>query len=114
MKMTARENTFFHIVFDKIDPKSKEEMNESLVNLLHCLNTGIEDQVKESMATMGRILKEIGARDSPLTTPKQEEGEEEEEDDLPSEESEEAKKRRYMHSELEECSDRDVDGITAL
>lgn len=90
-----------------MDPNTNEEMNESLVNLLHCLNSGIEDQIKQSMATMGRILGEIGARDSPLTSPKPEEGEEEEaEDDLPSEESENTKKRRYMHSGwLEDCSD---------
>ena len=84
-------------------------MNECLVNILHFMNSGSDDLVKENMVTMGNIFREVGSRSSPVTTPRHEEGEEEDgQEDFPSEESEGAKKRRYLHRELEECSDTEM------
>ena len=74
--------------------------NECLVNMLYFMNSGDENQVRQSFMSMGIILQKIGARTMPLGSP-----ESEEEDREQDKEREEDKRRRYLHSSLEECSD---------
>ena len=107
MKLTLRENTIFHIAFDQMDSEDEKKMNECLVNMLHYMNSGIDQDVRHSFPVMGIILKKIGARGSPFCSPERHgEDEEEEEEDGASEESEESKKlRRYLQSGMDECSD---------
>ena len=106
MKLTLRENTTFHIAFDQLDSKEKEKINECMVNLLHYMNSDIEQDVRHSFLAMGTVLKKIGARGSPLGSPLQQEEDEEEEEGK--EESEESKRHRYLQSGMEECSDPEV------
>ncbi len=88
MKLTLRENTIFRVAFDQLDSKDKEKINECIVYLLHYMNSGIEQDVRQSFLAMGTVLKKIGARGSPLgSTLQQEEDEEEEEGKEESEES---------------------------
>ena len=78
-------------------------MNDCLVNMLYLMNSGDENQVRQSLMSMGIILQKIGARTMPLGSPESEEGEEE--DSEQDEEREEDKRQRYLHSSLAECSD---------
>ena len=87
----------------ELNPRDKETVNECLVNMLYFMNSGDENQVRQSFMSMGIILQKIGAGTMPLGSPESEEGEEE--DSEQDEEREEDKRQRYLHSSLEECSD---------
>ena len=102
MQLNTRENTIFIRAFSELNPRDKETMN-CLVNMLYFMNSGDENQVRQSFMSMGIILQKIGARTMPLGSPESEEGEEE--DSEQDEEREEDKRQRYLHSSLEECSD---------
>ena len=103
MQLNTRENTIFTRAFSELNPRDRETMNECLVNMLYFMNSGDENQVRQSFMAMGIILQKIGARAMPLGSPESEEGEEE--DSEQDEEREEDKRQRYLHSSLEECSD---------
>ena len=103
MQLNTRENTIFIRAFSELNPRDKETMNDCLVNMLYFMNSGDENQVRQSFMSMGIILQKIGARTMPLGSPESEEGEEE--DSEQDEEREEDKRQRYLHSSLEECSD---------
>ena len=102
MQLNTRENSIFIRAFSELNPRDRE-MNECLVNMLYFMNSGDENQVRQSFMAMGIILQKIGARTMPLGSPESEEGEEE--DSEQDEEREEDKRQRYLHSSLEECSD---------
>ena len=103
MQLNARENSIFMRAFSELNPRDRETMNECLVNMLYFMNSGDEDQVRQSFMAMGIILQKIGARTMLLGSPESEESEEE--DSEQDEEREEDKRQRYLHSSLEECSD---------
>ena len=103
MQLNTRENTICIRAFSELNPRDREIMNECLVNMLYFMNSGDENQVRQSFMSMGIILQKIGARTMPLGSPESEEGEEE--DSEQDEEREEDKRQRYLHRSLEECSD---------
>ena len=105
MKLPLRGNTIFHVAFDQMDSEDKKKMNEVLVNMLHYMNSGIDQDVRHSFLVMGIILKKIGARGSPFGSPQSHGEDEEEEEEGASEESEESKKHCYLQSGMDECSD---------
>ena len=61
MQLNARENSIFMGAFRELNSRDRETMNECLVNMLYFMNSGDEDQVRQSFMAMGIILQ-IGAR----------------------------------------------------
>ena len=103
MQLNTRENTIFIRAFSELNPGDRERLNECLVSMLYFMNSGDENQVRQSFMSMGIILQKIGARTMLLVSPGSEG--EEEADSEQDEEREEDKRQRYLHSSLEECSD---------
>ena len=73
MQLNARENSIFMRAFSELNSRDRETMNECLVNMLYFMNSGDENQVRQSFMAMGIILQKIGARTMPLGSPESEE-----------------------------------------
>ena len=59
MQLNTRENSIFIRAFSELNPRDRETMNECLVNMLYFMNSGDENQVRQSFMAMGIILQKI-------------------------------------------------------